>query len=305
MLSHRRREKVTSGKRSKSRKTPVKEDPLDSLAPVKVTHSRTFISSGGSISDQSETSSVEETIGMVRNESNRRKTRTRRIRYNEESDTSLETSESSVSIARSRRQHRPHSIMQVRTLRDSLEGSKLAEIKKKRRQARLNVMGGRDNFISPRSDDLEGLSSASSQTVQFDQVTIQEYAVIPGDNPAVSSGPPLALDWDPINRFTTNVNTFEKLRRGRRRRHVQMKMPTKMRVAFLLQQQYSFDEIDTSAHEAGIVRKQRIDTINSLGTAEFEERIESLRKMISKPFRRKKSKDDDEMRSRWNNLNIH
>ena len=45
--------------------------------------------------------------------------------------------------------------------------------------------------------------------VKFSSVKIREYPMIPGDNPSVSNGPPLTMDWTASKTFSVTIDRFE------------------------------------------------------------------------------------------------
>jgi hypothetical protein len=225
-------------------------------------------------------SSIEESIIMFRSETERRKKRLRRLRHESNELKLSDTSEDSFSF---QDPMSIRSIMTVRTKIESLRGGQRIELKKKRRRLKLKLL------CDSRRNTSGNLSSKSHPKVQFDAVNIREYPVIPGDNPAVSEGPPLTLGWTPSNGFSTTVDTFEKIRRGNRRYMNQMKMPSSMRVTFLIEQEYPIRDIAIATRQADIIRSERLHTMATLDNAAVEERIEALKRIFTKPFRRKQT----------------
>ena len=55
--------------------------------------------------------------------------------------------------------------------------------------------------------------------VKFTDVTVRSYELCMGDNPSVSSGPPIGLDWvyDDGNTETRHIDDFEEIREIDRR----------------------------------------------------------------------------------------
>lgn len=77
--------------------------------------------------------------------------------------------------------------------------------------------------VGPRSilkdnKDEGGVSNTAIwKKVCFDDVHIREYGFILGDNPAVSKGAPLQIDWDYHNEDVIDVDIFEHCRSPVRR----------------------------------------------------------------------------------------
>lgn len=57
-----------------------------------------------------------------------------------------------------------------------------------------------------------------SKHVAFATIEIIEFPITLGDNPAVSSGPPLTIDWVPQQRTKFDLDVFEEYRPERRHR---------------------------------------------------------------------------------------
>lgn len=62
--------------------------------------------------------------------------------------------------------------------------------------------------------------TGSSSSVTFSTIEIRSFPMILGDNPACDpNGPPLTIDWDPINSRTLSVDRYEKWKVGLGRQH--------------------------------------------------------------------------------------
>jgi hypothetical protein len=236
-------------------------------------------------SDDDISIATESTISTARTETERRRERLRRLRLvsrsrsDDSSVLSSSSNESNFPLS-------PRNIMTVRTVGESLDGGRLVELRKKERRLRLKLLS--DHFDSKGSSSDEGSSSSNHQSVRFDSVTIRQYPVIPGDNPSVSEGPPLTMDWKSSNKFSTNVDKFEEVRKGHRRHSSQMRMPSSMRVIFLIEQEYSIRDIAIATKEAAIIRTQRLQTVASLNRPFTEERVSAIRRWMGKhPFRQR------------------
>jgi len=49
----------------------------------------------------------------------------------------------------------------------------------------------------------------STNSVGFGSLAFREYPIIMGDNPSVSEGVPLALDWDYVNEYDVTIDNYE------------------------------------------------------------------------------------------------
>jgi hypothetical protein len=60
-------------------------------------------------------------------------------------------------------------------------------------------------------------NNTNNSKVKFDQVFIHEFAIILGDNPAVSKGAPVTIGWKPVAHDVMDVDIYEYLREPERR----------------------------------------------------------------------------------------
>lgn len=100
----------------------------------------------------------------------------------------------------------------------------------------------------------------ASRSVSFDKVDIKEFPMTLGDHPSAASGPPVALDWEKIERERLlDLNEYEASRSPRRSRK-QLKLSLRDRKG-ILQRQFSVDEVNKAWQEARAIREQRRETI--------------------------------------------
>jgi hypothetical protein len=98
------------------------------------------------------------------------------------------------------------------------------------------------------------------RSVSFDKVNIKEFPMTLGDHPSASSGPPVALDWDKVERQRSlGLDEYENSRSPRRTRR-QLKLSLRDRRG-ILQRQFSADEVNQAWSEARAIREQRKETI--------------------------------------------
>lgn len=137
---------------------------------------------------------------------------------------------------------------------------------------------------------LGGNKSNDVGIVAFDKVSIREYKIVCGDNPSISEGPPIQLDWSSIDTFNGAVDEFEEEREDERRSHPsQMKIPSRVRTELLLYFGSTKAEIESCARKAQKVKKQRNHTLASYeASPHLDESIEKLTRAFTKPFRRSK-----------------
>ena len=100
----------------------------------------------------------------------------------------------------------------------------------------------------------------SRRGVSFTTVEVKEYAIIPGVNPAVSTGVPLTIDWNPLNENKYDLEHYELAVEGARRNIIEMHMPAKRRKEVLREWGVSKAEIREVIKATNVARKQRQQT---------------------------------------------
>ena len=88
------------------------------------------------------------------------------------------------------------------------------------------------------TDNTTTTASHNNSKVRFDQVFIHEFPIILGDNPSVSKGAPLTLDWKALRHDAVELDMYEYLRAperkdNRRRLILSNNRRMKMYVTFL------------------------------------------------------------------------
>lgn len=181
----------------------------------------------------------------------------------------------------------PKGIMSARTLDESLHGS-YQEDAKDRRLKRLSSTGSES-----KDKDLR---------VRMHKVQIREYPIVLGNNPGVSRGPPLTIDWEHCTHEEFDFEEYESVRPPRRTQ-VEMYMPLMVREHILKQSGFTRKEIREAVRITNISRNKRKQTIDRLNLSRAEETLESaqrkLRKLLS--FNSKKRKEERYI-SNWNSV---
>lgn len=186
-------------------------------------------------------------------------------------------------------------IMKVRTLNESLvprteQQRDAARIRRKLRRSSLN-------------SDICSTDSESSFSVSFDTVEVREYPIILGDNPAVSEGPPLTIDWDYDNVDEFGLDEYETTRPPRRGT-VEMNIPANIRVDCLKRCGFSTKEIFKRVKEVKLVRRARLQTTTMLYRSDMDEKLEKTKRVVTGFFSKKKKKERELMRSSKISLQI-
>ena len=241
-------------------------------------------------SEESSASSVvaKKAMGSLQGEIQRRKER-------------LNSLKGSEAQKKDKRRNINQGIMTVRTYEESikmngLNSSKITDLRRKRRAlralARQNTFGSTDgNSVSTATS-----ISVGSMKVTYGDITIREYSMIPGDNPSVSRGVPLSLDWQHFWEGTFLVDTYESVK-TEPRHHLEMRVPAEVRAKILRDSGSNWKEIQSSIRAANITRRDRLNTLRRLPSQNFDEKLEKLGRGLKKMFGvGKKSRDSHEQR---------
>ena len=102
-----------------------------------------------------------------------------------------------------------------------------------------------------------------SLSVSFDKIHIREHAMILGDNPCVSQGPPVSIDWEAQEEFVYNIFEYEEVR-GSARKTFQMVIPRAAREALLKKAGYSRWDFAQVIRQVNRTKNQRKKTMMSI-----------------------------------------
>jgi hypothetical protein len=114
-----------------------------------------------------------------------------------------------------------------------------------------------------------GLTTKKKKAVTFHEIEIIELAFVMGDNPSVSDGVPLTLEWIAQKRIVMTVDFFETYRPARCPTRRQLRLGETCRMNILLDSGYTQLEIDVAADEAKMTRELR--RVSRDGTDEEEQ----------------------------------
>jgi hypothetical protein len=138
--------------------------------------------------------------------------------------------------------------------------------------------------------------------VSFHIIEIQEYAIIPGDNPAVTMGVPLTIDWEPLHKVLCMVDDYEVSRPSPPRSMVELKIPTVRRYQMLRSLQFTRQEILRHAKLATVARNRRKRTHATMHLEPIKEIIERWCKALANAtWNRVKKEKEKEWMKRYPN----
>ncbi|GFH57417.1 hypothetical protein CTEN210_13893 [Chaetoceros tenuissimus] len=124
----------------------------------------------------------------------------------------------------------------------------------------------------------------------FGDVEVRSHQMILGDNPAVSSGAPVTIDWDPYNVAACPIDAYEKEREGQIRHSLECRIPEQARFE-ILKQVHGASEITKGIKKVKQSKRERLETSSQLYKFEKDEKIEKLTRGLRNMFTNKKKKE--------------
>lgn len=116
-------------------------------------------------------------------------------------------------------------------------------------------IGGGDDVVEKENNN------SNNKSVRFSIVEIRDYNLCLGDNPSVSRGVPISLDWDYDTEHSHEFEEYESDRIvDRRTAPNEMKRPSLQRVQLLKGLGYSRNEINEQAKCIHRIQEQRLNT---------------------------------------------
>jgi hypothetical protein len=129
-------------------------------------------------------------------------------------------------------------------------------------------------------DNSKTSSNGRQKKVQFDRIVITEFPIILGDNPAVTSGAPVTIDWNPQGEREFSVDSYEQCKPARRRRR-RLLISVSHRAILLLAAGYSIDDIADASINAQQIKFSRQESMNA---SQYRERVSLLMENTNDAF---------------------
>lgn len=136
------------------------------------------------------------------------------------------------------------------------------------------------NNMDRSDDDLD--KSSGDKSVRFSRVVVRDYSLCLGDNPSVSRGVPISIDWGYDKERTFDINNYECNRCALRRTSEELKLPSLQRIKLLKDLGYSRSELNEQAKKIEQVRQKRFSTRRRV---ELEDRWKDILRNILKTCR--------------------
>lgn len=120
-------------------------------------------------------------------------------------------------------------------------------------------------------------ASEERQRIKFSTLQIRHFPIICGDNPAVTFGCPLTIDWQYDDEVTLSIDEYEE-GRSAPRSMIELRMPSALRERMLRELGFSRMEIQQSTKAATIARNRRKRTEETMKLAPIQEAIERAKR---------------------------
>jgi hypothetical protein len=120
----------------------------------------------------------------------------------------------------------------------------------------------------------------SSSTVRFSVLEIRCYPMILGDNPSVTNGIPVTIDWKHDESVVCDVEEYEESRPPRRDR-AELMLPSSIRSRLAMDTGSSRKELQEQLRQVNIQRNQRRRTLEREQLDRLEEALEKTWRVIS------------------------
>jgi len=114
-------------------------------------------------------------------------------------------------------------------------------------------------------------SPSDTKSVRFGTITITEFYLELGDNPACSSGAPVQLSGIPVagKSFTRKFELFDFCRQKERRERKKLYITEEKRARMFLKAGYTMDELVEAIVQIDAIKKSRIECLHSQGWERF------------------------------------
>jgi len=217
----------------------------------------------------------------------------------------------------SRRRQPPRGCMTVRTQEDSVDPQKYYDCTQSARNRRAERQRTRTYSRSSSYSrfpicqvpeeaqvQVQVMSTSSSNSsrnknqtnqnqlrVIFDTIEIRSFAIVLGDNPSVTKGPPISIGWDYFAQCELPLTKFERSRPPRRWKP-QLKIPWDVRYEMLERCGERDEDVEAQVRAVDRIKQQRVQTELDLWKTHYEDSIERMtrwfKKLLSKSTRKKK-----------------
>lgn len=131
--------------------------------------------------------------------------------------------------------------------------------------------------------------------VGFNRVDMRNYPIVLGDNPSVSKGAPISVDWEHFGECCFDVDKYEEVRKDERRTTAQMRIPYDVRYDILERAGELDEAVDSVVKEIENIKSMRDKVARQ---SEWQARLDAAKekasrglKNVFKAGKKKKEKD--------------
>lgn len=152
-----------------------------------------------------------------------------------------------------------------------------APLQRKSSLKNLDCSNGSSNSLwIGNSDD----NSDCDKAVRFSSVDVRDYSLCLGDNPSVSRGVPISLDWHYNEQRSVELDSYELDRSDSRRSSIaELKLPSLQRIQLVKSLGYSRAEINEQTKEVQLAKQRRFSTRRGV------ERQDRVKKLVRHMFK--------------------
>ena len=154
-------------------------------------------------------------------------------------------------------------------------------------------VGSKSLLVAPRT---------RKSKVQFSTVEVRQYERILGDNPGVSSGPPISIGWNFYEDRTVCISVDEyeyEHAHGTHHDETDMVLSRDERESILRELGFDQKDVARSVRKNYKLKKKRRQTVNNLSAMAVEEVIETARKSFSRMLPRGRKFRNKKMYKEW------
>jgi hypothetical protein len=148
-------------------------------------------------------------------------------------------------------------LLRFRSVRDSTEIDRESSLGLSGPSVKSSLKVTRHSVSLVRSfDPILSLRDADAKRVVFATVTVYLHSMILGDNPSVSAGLPVQIDWKPVSSFTRSLDEYER-EKGPPRSMQKLKMSQVKRENMLKQYGWERDDVALVLHQVALIQASR------------------------------------------------
>jgi len=144
------------------------------------------------------------------------------------------------------------------------------------------------------------MCAGGGRGVCFASVQVREYFRILGDNPSVTSGPPISLSWEYDEDLSgrCSIDEWEGMRCHERRTRLQFRVPEEVRMDWVLDAGYSPDQV---REVVGAIEKERRELMSSVVKSRLQDKADVVAEGVKKRLARAvgKREKSDALYTKW------